>query len=162
MGCRRTTIAKKGIECAVTSSCDKASDACEIARVLVDTFHAAPAPEIVEKDYCAEHSEKLAHPTRFERVTFAFGGQRSIQLSYGCVGVHLADRAGMGNGRNGLKQPIPRQAAGNTPVRPRERSRGRPGSPNRAFCQKADVLACSVRSAHKHVARHGTGDIYGS
>ncbi len=34
-----------------------------------------------------EMAEKLVHPARFERATSAFGGQRSIQLSYGCQGV---------------------------------------------------------------------------
>jgi hypothetical protein len=34
-------------------------------------------------------------------VASAFGGQRSIQLSYGCVGGHLADQPGIGNARLG-------------------------------------------------------------
>ena len=43
-------------------------------------------PFTILSQLCDQKSE-VAHPIRFERTTSAFGGQRSIQLSYGCLGL---------------------------------------------------------------------------
>jgi hypothetical protein len=92
--------------------------------------HSADTLDHVRKGQCSRALTLLillARPRGFEPPASAFGGQRSIQLSYGRAHRSLADRSGRGNAarlaRAQLRLHLPRtqhgSARGHARVRPK-------------------------------------------
>src|SRR5450759_5964158 len=97
----------------------------------------------------------LARPRRFERPTFAFGGQRSIQLSYGRLWASIDQTPASGNALD-----IARYCSIGLCVKAPSAKFGRSNRLERAnYCVPRACRANSLSELVTKVFSHGVGDV---